>query len=109
MCSDRAEVGQPMNGLNINRAPWRIFRRGLEVCHQVTGPDRCECTMVDVYQVWSGRGHLAAIERGVYVCNRRPSLCMGGRFSRGVPGVELRDRRVEVVQIEHDNTRDPLL
>src|ERR1700730_9684319 len=108
MCSDRAEVGQPMNGLNINRAPWRIFRRGLEVCHQVAGPDRCECTMVDVYQVWSGRGHLAAIERGVYVCNRRPSLCYGGRYAGEITGDELRGSGIEVVGVEHDKRRNPL-
>jgi hypothetical protein len=74
MGDDRTEVSQPMNGLNINAAPLRILRRGLQVGHQVTGPDRCERTMVDVYQVWCNRGHLTAIERGVYLCNYQPSL-----------------------------------
>ena len=65
--------------------------------------------MVDVYQIWCGRGHLTAIERGVYLCNHRPSLEWAAASPASVSGVELRDGGVDVVGVENDDRRHPLV
>src|SRR5947209_7841947 len=64
--------------------------------------------MVDVYQIWCGSGHLTAIERDVYLRNRRPSARVGRRFSRDVSSVELRDGGLEIVDVEHHTRHSPL-
>src|ERR1700678_3184594 len=65
--------------------------------------------MVDVYRVWSGHGNLTAIDRGVYLCNHRPRVRMGGRLAREVSSIKLRDGGIEVFEVERDHRREFLV
>ncbi len=49
------------------------------------------------------------IERGVGLRDDRPRVRMGGRFAGEVPGVEFLEGGVDVVGVEHDVRRDPLV
>ncbi len=49
------------------------------------------------------------VERGVGPRDDRPRVRVGGRFAGEVPGVELLEGGVDVVEIEHDDRRHPLV
>ncbi len=49
------------------------------------------------------------VERGVGPRDDRPRVRVGGRFAREVPSVELREGGVDVVEVERDACRDPLV
>ena len=52
---------------------------------------------------WSS-GELTPVERSVTAGDDRPRVRVGGRFAGEVSGVEFRDGRVEVVEVEYDDT-----
>ena len=54
-------------------------------------------------------GSLVSVERGEAPRDDRPRVRVGGRFAGEVPGVELGDGGVEVVEVEHDDRHDPLV
>ncbi len=58
--------------------------------------------MVDVNGIRRRRRRFVPIERGIYPRDDRPSVRVGGRFAREVPGVELGEGGVEVVGVEPD-------
>ena len=82
---------------------------GADVCGQITRLDRCERPMVDVDPVRRRRGEFVSVERGVGPCDDRPCVRVGGRFAGEVPGVELLEGGVDVVEVEHDARRDPVV
>ena len=48
------------------------------------------------------------VERGVGLRDDRPRVRVGGRFAGEVSGIELLEGGVDVVEVEHDERRDPL-
>ena len=83
--------------------------RGTDVCGQVTGRDCGHAPVVDVHPVRRRRGHLAPIERSVDPRDDRPRVRVGGRLAGEVSGIELLEGGVDVVGVEHDDRRDPLV
>ena len=65
--------------------------------------------MVDVHPVRRRRGEFAPVERGVGPRDDRPRVRVGGRFAGEVPGIELLEGGVDVVEVEHDARRDPVV
>ncbi len=51
----------------------------------------------------------ASVERGVGTRDHRPRVRVGGRFAGEVSGIEFREGGVDVVDVEHDDRRDPLV
>ena len=49
------------------------------------------------------------VERGVCPCDNRPCVRVGGRFAGEVPGIEFCEGGVDVVGVERDDRRDPLV
>ena len=49
------------------------------------------------------------VERGVATGDDRPRVRVRGRFAGEVPGVELLEGGVDVVEVEHDVRRDPVV
>ena len=60
-------------------------------------------------QVWRRRWQFVPVERGVGLRDDRPRVRVGGRFAGEVPRVELGDGGVEVVEVERDDRRDPVV
>ena len=106
---DRSEVAQPMHGLDVDAdvRPWS--QRGTEVCGQVTGREAVAAPMVDVHPVRCRRGNLVPVERGVGPRDDRPCVRVGGRFAGEVSGVEFLEGGVDVVEVERDACRDPIV
>ena len=101
MGDDRAEASQPMNGLDGDAALRRVlFQRGTEVCHQVTRPDRCKVSMVDVYEVGGRVGEFMAIERGVDLRNNRPRVRLRCGLTGDVAGIEFLEGSDDVIGVE---------
>ena len=55
------------------------------------------------------RGEFVPVERGVGPRDDRPRVRVGGRFAGEVPGVELLEGGVDVVEVERDERRDPVV
>ena len=101
---DRAEVVQPMHGLDVDVEVCVEVPPGTDVCDHLRrartlppGGGRCSpqsgvvgCDFVPVV-------------RGVSTGDDRPCARVGGRFAGEVPGIEFRDGGVEVVEVEHDD------
>jgi hypothetical protein len=83
--------------------------RHLEVCNQVTGPEHCLPSVVDVDQVRRRCGEFVSVERGVGARDNRPGVRVDGRFAGEVAGVELGDGGVDVIGVENDDRRHPLV
>ncbi len=58
-------------------------------------------------QVRCRRGEFVSVDRGVGIRDHRPRVRIGGRFAGEVARVELGEGGVDVVEIEHDDRRDP--
>ena len=71
------------------------------------GAKAAPAPVVDVHPVRRRRGKFVPVERGVGGRDDRPRVRVGGRFAGEVAGIELRDGGVEVVEVEHDDRRDP--
>ena len=65
--------------------------------------------MVDVDPVRCRRGEFVPVERGVGPRDDRPRVRVGGGFAGEVPGVEFLEGGVDVVGVEHDARRDPVV
>ena len=73
-----------------------------------TGRHREPAPVVDVHPVRCRRGEFAPVERGEGPRDERPRVRVGGRFAGEVTGIELCEGGVDVVEVEHDDRRDPL-
>ena len=108
MGEDRSEVAQPMHGLDVDadvlaRVP---SQRG-SMRSASPGANDARPPVVDVYPVRRRRRKFAPVERGVGPRDDRPRVRVGGRFAGEVPGIEFVDGGVEVLEVEHDDRRDP--
>ena len=65
--------------------------------------------MIGENRIRRRRRRFAPVEPGVDPCNHRPRVRVGGRFAGEVSGIELREGGVDVVDVEHDDRRDPLV
>ena len=65
--------------------------------------------MVDVYPVRRRRGKFVAAEGGVVLRDDRPGLRVGGRFAGEISGVEFLEGGVDVVKVDCDESRDPVV
>ena len=54
-------------------------------------------------------GSSCRLNRGVGPRDDRPRVRVGGRFAGEVPGIEFREGGVDVVGVEHDVRRDPVV
>ena len=75
----------------------------MDVCGQVTGPERCLPPVVDVDAVRCGQWRLVPVERGVTTRDGRPRARVGSRFAGDVSGIELGEGGVEVIEVEHED------
>ena len=82
---------------------------GADVCGHVAGRERSPAPVVDVHPVRRRRGEFVPVERGVGPADDRPRVRVRRRFAGEVSGVELLDGGVDVVEVEHDERRDPLV
>ena len=76
---------------------------------QVAGRERYPSPVVDVDPVRRRRGQLVPVERGVGLGDDRPCVRVGGRFAGEVAGVEFGEGGVDVVEVEHDARRHPVV
>src|SRR5271165_2560398 len=65
--------------------------------------------MVNVDEVCSRRGKFASVERGTRLHNDRPRVRMGGRFAGEISCVEFLEGGVDVVRVEQDVCRYPIV
>ena len=98
-----------MHSLDVDADVRCEVPRGADVCGHVTGRDRCHSPVVDVHPVRRRRGEFVPVERGVGLRDDRPCVRVGGRFAGEVPGVEFFEGGVDVVEVERDARRDPLV
>src|SRR5271155_1470455 len=109
MGDDRSDLAEPMHRPDVDLGVRRVVPCRLEVRDHVAGGETCSATGVNVYPLWRRRGELAPVERGISTCDDRPCVRGSGRLAGEVPGFELRDGCVEVVEIERDPGRDPVV
>ena len=74
----------------------------------VAGLERCAPPVVDGHQADVAR-ELVPVERGVGLGNDRPRVRVGGCLAGEVSGVEFLDGSVDVVGVEDDLRRDPIV
>ena len=98
-----------MHSLDVDAEVRREVPRGTDVCGHVTGREGCPAPVVDVHPVRRRRGQFVPVERGVGLRDDRPRVRVGGRFAGEVSGVELLEGGVDVVGVEHDACRDPVV
>ena len=106
---DRSEVTQPMHFLDIDPGLRREFPCGADVWDQVAGRERSPSAVVNIHPVGCRRRKLVPVERGESPQDHRPCVRVGVRFAREVPGIELGDGSVEVVEVEGDPGSDPMV
>ena len=75
----------------------------------VAGRERDPAPVVDVHPVRRRRGKFVPVERGVGPRDDRPRVRVRGRFAGEVPGVEFLEGGVDVVEVERDSRRDPVV
>ena len=98
-----------MHSLDVDAEVWREVPRGTDVCGQFTRRERGPPPVVDVHPIRCRRRELVPVERGVALRDDRPRVRVGGRFAGEVSGVEFGEGGVDVVEVERDARRDPLV
>ena len=83
--------------------------RGTHVCGQVAGREPSRSPVIDVHKVRHELGHFAPVGCGKGLRHNRPRVRVGGGFAGEVAGVEFGEGGVDVVEVEHDARRDPLV
>ena len=109
MGANRSEVVQAVHRLDVDLDVSREVERSTEIGVQLTWRKGSRPPVVDTYAVGRGRRQLVAAHRGEATGDGRPRVRVDGRFSSDVSGVELGDGDIEVVDVEHDNRRNPLI
>ena len=97
---DRSEVAQLMHSLDVDDDVRCEVPRGTHVCGQVAGRERSRSPVIDVHPVRHQLGHFAPVGCGKGLRDDRPRVRVGGRFAGEVPGVELLEGGVDVVEVE---------
>ena len=106
---DRSEVAQPMHSLDVDAEVRREVPRARMYAVRSPGANRCRAPVVDVHTVRRRRGQFAPVECGVGLRDDRPRVRVGGRFAGEVAGVEFGEGGVDVVEVERDARRDPVV
>ena len=106
---DGSEVAQPMHDFDVDVDVRHEVQRGMDVCRDVTGRERCPAPVVDVDPVRRRRGQFVSVDRGVGARDERPRVRVGGRFAGEVSGVEFLEGGVDVVRVEQDLRHDPFV
>ena len=109
MADDCSDLAEPMHRRDVDLGVRRVVPCRVEVRDHVARGERCSATVVNVHPIRRGREELAPVEPGVATCDERPCVRVGGRFAGEIPGFELRDGGVEVVEVERDERHDPLV
>src|SRR5689334_2790537 len=81
----------------------------VDVVSQLAGGDGYCPPMVDVDPIRRRRNPFAPVEGAVALRDGRPRVCVRCGLAGDVACVELGDGSVEVVEVEHDDRRDPLV
>src|SRR5271156_2259467 len=101
---DRSDLAEPMHRADVDL----VGVRRVVPC-RLDVRETCSATVVNVHPLWRRRGELTPVERGIRTCDGRPRLRVGGGFAGEVSGIELRDGGVDVVEVERDPGREPLV
>jgi hypothetical protein len=96
-----------MHRLDVDAEVWREVPKGAEVRVHFAGRERCTSPVVDTDPV--RRRQFAPVERGGGPRDNRPRARVGGCFAGEVSGIELRERRIDVFQVENDDCLYPLV
>src|SRR5580693_3315700 len=105
-------VDQPVHSFEVSLDVRGDAIGSTYVCGYVTRRERYSGTMVDVHTVCRRRGDFVSVVRGLDLRNGRPCVRVGGRFAGKVPSIEFLEGGVDlvdVVRVEQDLRRDPLL
>jgi hypothetical protein len=106
---DCPDVAQSMHSLDVDVDIRHEIPIGTDEWRHVAGRKRCRMPVIDVYPVRRRGKGLATIERGGGRRDGRPRICVLGRFACEVAGFEFREGGVDVVEVEGDRRRDPLV
>ena len=106
---NRAEVVHPMGFLDVDVEGLVEVPPGTDVFVPLAGRKRCPPAVVDTHHIRRRRRDFAPIVRNENTGDYRPSARVGRPFAGEVTGVELRIRGVDIVRIECDDRRDPLI
>ncbi len=98
-----------MDSLDVDGEVRRKVPRGYQGCDAVTGRERCRPAVVDVDPVRRRRGKFVPTKPGVHAGDDRPGVRVGGSFAGEVPGIKFLKGGVQVVEVEHDERRDPFV
>src|SRR6202011_136826 len=82
---------------------------GTDVRGQITRVVGHERAMIDVHRILCRRGEFVTVERGVGPRDDRPRVRVGARFAYEVPSLEFFEGGGDVVEIEKDARRDPVV
>ena len=104
---DRSEVAQPVHSLDVGSDGLCEFPPGTDVCGQLTGRERCHPAMVDLTQsgVVAGSSRRLSEAKAPVITDQCARTLPLRR--RGI-ALELCESGLEVVEVEHDDRRDPL-
>src|SRR3984957_5932493 len=82
---------------------------GREVFDHVTSRKSCSPSMVFILEIRCRGGKFVPVNRAIRPYDGRPRVRVGGGLASEVSAIELRDGGIEVVDVEHDNRRNPLV
>src|SRR5947209_10126493 len=107
MGDDRSKIAEPMHRLDVDAEVWCLVPKGVDGGCHVAGREQCTWPVVNDYPV--RRGEFVSVERGIGICDDRPTVRVGGRIAGEVPGIEFLEGGVDVVGLEQHMRDDPLV
>ena len=94
---DRAEFVEAVDGLDVSLQVGRHVPGRMDVREQVARHERDPVSVVDVLKVWSHLGRLVSVECGIALCDGRPHLWIGSRFTGQVSRVEFSEEQATAI------------
>ena len=98
-----------MHGLDVQAEVRREVLRGTMYCGQITGANGVTRRWSTLTQSGVVGGISRRLSAAIALRDDRPCVSVGGRFAGEVSGVELREGGVDIVEVEYDVRRDPLV
>src|SRR6516162_3140533 len=99
-----------MHGFDVYRHILLVVPKRTYVGRHIAWCETNPTSMIEIHPVWRRWRELAPMkERGLSPCDDRPGVRVGCRLACGVTGFELGEGCVDVVEIETDTRRSPVV
>src|SRR5829696_7104878 len=96
---DRPEIAQPMHSFDVGLSFRCELPPSTDIGDRFAGRERCSSAVIDIHPLRRRRGNFVPVDSGGGFRDDRPRLRVGGRFADEVPGIEILEGGVDVVDV----------